>query len=93
MDATNMAEENADLRTRVVTLEHGQTAIQQRVSDLEKYRQSNEIADAKMETRVEAMNEKLSAISSNTTWIIRLVIGGFLMAIIAFIVSGGLKAI
>ncbi|WP_193660714.1 hemolysin XhlA family protein [Brucella intermedia] len=88
-----MAEENADLRTRVVTLEHGQTAIQQRVSDLEKYRQSNEIADAKMETRVEAMNEKLSAISSNTTWIIRLVIGGFLMAIIAFIVSGGLKAI
>nr|WP_278374892.1 hemolysin XhlA family protein [Brucella anthropi] len=88
-----MAEENADLRTRVVTLEHGQTAIQQRVSDLEKYRQSNEIADAKMETRVEAMNEKLSAISSNTTWIIRLVIGGFLLAIIAFIVSGGLKAI
>lgn len=88
-----MAEENADLRTRVVTLEHGQTAIQQRVSDLEKYRQSNEIADAKMETRVEAMNEKLSAISSNTTWIIRLVIGGILLAIIAFIVSGGLKAI
>ncbi|MEJ5019327.1 hemolysin XhlA family protein [Ochrobactrum vermis] len=93
MDATNMPEENADLRTRVVTLEHGQTAIQQRVSDLEKYRQTNEIADAKMETRVEAMNEKLSAISSNTTWIIRLVIGGFLLAIIAFIVSGGLKSV
>lgn len=86
-----MPEENADLRTRVVTLEHSQTAIQQRVSDLEKYRQTNEIADAKMEARVEAMNEKLSAISSNTTWIIRLVIGGILAGFVAFILKGGLN--
>lgn len=84
-----MPEDNADLRTRVVTLEHGATAVQQRITDLEKWRQTNEIADAKMETRVEAMNEKLTSISANTTWIIRLVIGGIIAGVIAFMLKGG----
>lgn len=42
-----------------------------------------------METRVEAMNEKLSSISANTTWIIRLVIGGMIAVVIAFMLKGG----
>ncbi len=78
-----------DLRTRVVTLEHGHTAMNQRIVEMEKWRQVNEIADAKMQVKVEEMDKKLSDIFSNTTWLMRLVIGGLIMAAIAFMLRGG----
>lgn len=78
-----------DLRSRVVSLEHGHTNMNQRMTEFEKWRQTNDIADAKMQVKVENMNEKMTAIMSNTTWLLRLVIGGLIMAVIGFALRGG----
>jgi tetrahydromethanopterin S-methyltransferase subunit G len=52
---------------------------------------------AKLETRVtvaerdiQDINKKLDKIDQNTTWILRLIIGAFIMAIITIVIKGGI---
>ncbi|OAT73748.1 hemolysin XhlA family protein [Parageobacillus thermoglucosidasius] len=43
------------------------------------------------ESNIKDMKEDISAIKSNTTWILRLIIGGIVGAVLSFIIQGGLK--
>lgn len=43
------------------------------------------------ESNIKDMREDISAIKSNTTWILRLIIGGIVGAVLSFITQGVLK--
>ncbi|WP_246231094.1 hypothetical protein [Rhizobium oryzihabitans] len=90
--------EDSDLRTRVVSVEHGLTAMQARVDAIEKWQRQVEIADARADERWKHVDnrfneldkkiEKISGILSKLMW---LVISGIGAAFIAFVISGGMK--
>ncbi|WP_121605296.1 hemolysin XhlA family protein [Virgibacillus sp. Bac332] len=42
------------------------------------------------ETRTDHLEKKLDKIDSNTTWILRLIIGAFVMALLGLILKGGI---
>jgi hypothetical protein len=41
------------------------------------------------ESNIKDMREDISAIKSNTTWILRLIIGGIVGAVLSYIIRGG----
>lgn len=41
------------------------------------------------ETRTDHLEKKLDKIENNTTWILRLIIGAFITAILGLIINGG----
>lgn len=43
------------------------------------------------ESNIKDMREDISAIKSNTTWILRLIIGGIVGAVLSFIIQGGMR--
>ncbi|ESU71113.1 hemolysin activation protein [Geobacillus thermopakistaniensis] len=43
------------------------------------------------ESNIKDMREDISAIKSNTTWILRLIIGGIVGAVLSFILRGGVQ--
>ncbi len=43
------------------------------------------------ESNIKDMREDISAIKSNTTWILRLIIGGIMGAVLSFILRGGVQ--
>ncbi|MDE3839351.1 hemolysin activation protein [Bacillus methanolicus] len=43
------------------------------------------------ESNIKDMREDITAIKSNTTWILRLIVGGFIGALLTFIVQGGMQ--
>jgi predicted nucleic acid-binding Zn-ribbon protein len=43
------------------------------------------------EANIKDMREDISAIKSNTTWILRLIIGGIVAAVLSFIIQGGMR--
>ena len=43
------------------------------------------------ESNIKDMKEDISAIKSNTTWILRLIIGGIVGALLTFIIQGGVQ--
>ncbi|MCZ0757043.1 hemolysin XhlA family protein [Anoxybacillus sp. J5B_2022] len=43
------------------------------------------------ESNIKDMREDISAIKSNTTWILRLIIGGIVGALLTFVVRGGIQ--
>lgn len=56
----------------------------------------NDVSDLKVrmavaESNIKEIKEDVSSIKDNTTWILRLIIGGFIGAIIAFTIQGGLS--
>lgn len=44
----------------------------------------------RIETRVDNIEKKLDKIDNNTTWILRLILGAFIMALIGLILKGGM---
>ena len=87
---------DTDLRARVVTLEHAAANKEQRLAGLEAWRTQRDIESARnderrkhMDDRFNRIETKLSGLSDTLTWIMRLVIGGIVLAIIAFLVRGG----
>lgn len=61
----------------------------QRISSLEGRVNAIETRVAVAESNIAEIREDIAGIKDNTTWILRLVIGGLIGAAIAFIVSGG----
>jgi len=61
----------------------------QRIARLEDKVTLLETRVAVAESNIKEMKEDVSAIKDNTTWILRLIIGGLIGAVIAFFVSGG----
>lgn len=54
----------------------------------------NEVGNLKIrvavaESHIEEIKEDVSSIKDNTTWILRLIIGGLIGGIITFIIQGG----
>ncbi|KYD28187.1 hemolysin XhlA family protein [Geobacillus stearothermophilus] len=43
------------------------------------------------ESNIRDMKEDISTIKSNTTWILRLIIGGIVGAVLSFILRGGIQ--
>ena len=43
------------------------------------------------EANIKDMREDISAIKSNTTWILRLIVGGIVGAVLSFIIRGGVQ--
>ncbi|WP_418251387.1 hemolysin XhlA family protein [Geobacillus thermodenitrificans] len=56
----------------------------------------NDVVDIKTrlavaESNIRDMKEDISTIKSNTTWILRLIIGGIVGAVLSFIIRGGVQ--
>jgi hypothetical protein len=43
------------------------------------------------ESNIKDMREDISAIKNNTTWILRLIVGGIVGALLTFIIRGGVQ--
>jgi hypothetical protein len=85
----NDMETQFDLRTRVVSLEHGHTLTNQRVTDLEKWQRQTEIADAKNDVKFLEMDGKLTKIEGTLSRIMWLVITGIVLGAVGFMLKGG----
>lgn len=48
-----------------------------------------EMRQTRTETRTDHLEKKLDRIESNTAWILRLIIGAFIMAVLGLILKGG----
>jgi chorismate synthase len=87
-----------DLRSRVVSLEHQATAHSQRLTELEKGQRISEIVDAKRDEqfkslldKVASVDKKIDTVGDSMKWVVKLIIGGLIGALIAFVFNGGLK--
>ena len=65
--------------------------MEQRVAKLEADMVDVKTRLAVAESNIKDMREDISAIKSNTTWILRLIIGGIVGAVLSFIIQGGVQ--
>lgn len=72
-----------DLRGRLTRVEATVNDISARVVALEK-------ADAIADVHRKNVEVRLATIESNTTWLIRLIVGALVMALLAYALKGGL---
>jgi cell division protein FtsX len=79
-----------DLRARVVAVEHKLNDQKSRIVAMEKWQQEQNIANAVRDERWTTTLTRLNNIDGNLKWIVRLVIGGIIAALVAFMVGGGL---
>lgn len=49
-----------------------------------------EVRQTRTETRTDHLEQKLDKIESNTNWILRLIIGAFITAVIGLVLKGGI---
>lgn len=89
-------ETDHDLRSRIVSAEHTIQGNTQRIAALEAWQRQSDLADARKEGEWKAMNDKIDSvgskvdkISDSLQWVVRLLIGGIIMAALAFMVRGG----
>lgn len=62
---------------------------QQRITSLEGEVSNLKTRMAVAESNIAEIRQDIGGIKDNTTWILRLIIGGLVAAIIAFLISGG----
>lgn len=65
--------------------------MEQRVAKLEADMVDVKARLAVAESNIKDMREDISAIKNNTTWILRLIVGGIVGALLTFIVRGGIQ--
>lgn len=65
--------------------------MEQRVAKLETDMVDVKARLAVAESNIKDMREDISAIKNNTTWILRLIVGGIVGALLTFIVRGGIQ--
>jgi hypothetical protein len=80
-----------DLRSRVVGLEHASASKETRLTALEQWKGQRDIADAVREEQFRGIKDDLKTIKTNLSWIVKLIIGGIVMGVVAFLISGGFK--
>lgn len=73
-----------------------QTDLRARVVALEQWRVQRDIESARhdekwkhMDDRFNRLELKLASVSDTLTWIMRIVLGGILMGVVAFLIRGG----
>jgi hypothetical protein len=65
--------------------------VEQRIARLEADMVDVKTRLAVAESNIKDMREDISAIKNNTTWILRLIIGGIVGALLTFIIRGGVQ--
>jgi predicted nucleic acid-binding Zn-ribbon protein len=65
--------------------------LEQRIEKLEADMVDVKTRLAVAESNIKDMREDISAIKNNTTWILRLIIGGIVGALLTFIIRGGVQ--
>jgi hypothetical protein len=65
--------------------------MEQRVSKLESDMVDVKTRLAVAESNIKDIKEDITSIKNNTAWIIRLIVGAIIMAILGFISQGGIK--
>jgi len=83
--------DNHDLRGRIVSLEHGAAAKETRLVALELWTRQRDVSDARRDEQLSGIKEDLKTIKVNISWIVKLIIGGMLLGVIAFMMAGGFK--
>ncbi|WP_245262101.1 hypothetical protein [Hoeflea sp. 108] len=77
---------DSDLRARVTALEHWRT--QREIAEARKDEQWKH-----MDQRFTDLDKKIDGLNGTLTWIVRLIIGGIISGIVAFMLSGGFRAL
>lgn len=80
-----------DLRSRVVALEQGSTSRETRLSNLEDWRRARDIAEAAAAAEWKVMMDKINEMSGTLKWINKLIIGGFIAALLALVWKAGIQ--
>lgn len=80
-----------ELRGRVRDLEKSYVSLDARTSQTEIWQRKFEIADARKEEQFKRIEADLSSIKSNLAWIVKLILGGIAMGVMAFLISGGFR--
>jgi hypothetical protein len=93
--ATDM---DTDLRGRVVALEQGFATNGTRLTNLEAWQRQRDIDSARhderwkrMDDKIDAVAKKVDEVSGNLKWIGKTVIGAIILAVVAFMISGGFR--
>ncbi|MFB9952017.1 hemolysin XhlA family protein [Rhizobium puerariae] len=81
--------DDMDLRPRMVRVEHDLTDHHRRLTELEKHRQTADIADARRDEQWANMLAKIDAIDGNIKWVVKLIIGGIIAGAVGFMLKGG----
>jgi hypothetical protein len=100
MEATNMPDNESDLRSRVVNLEHTAAANVQRLTSIESRLVKYDIDDARKDEQMKTIqsqitsldkkfDEKTNGIASSLKTINLYIIGGIIAGIIGFMLKGG----
>lgn len=86
-----------DLRSRVVSVEHTLQSNSQRLTALEAWQRQTEIGEAKrgeqwmtLQRDLVSITKSISEVQGTLRWIGRTIIGAILVAVVAFIVRGGI---
>lgn len=87
----DMMSEDADLGTRVVSLEHRHGEVKSRLKLLETWQGEVNIAHARQEEKFNSMLVVLMEVKDSLRWVTRLIVGGIVAAAMAFITGGGLN--
>lgn len=85
-----------DLHSRVVQLEHQGQAREARLVLVETWQRHQEVAEARrdekwqhLDVRLNSLDTKINKIGDTLTWVNRMIIGGLVMGVIAFMLKGG----
>ncbi|NNV07117.1 hemolysin activation protein [Geobacillus sp. MMMUD3] len=65
--------------------------MEQRIAKLEADMVDVKTRLAVAESNIKDMREDIGTIKNNTTWILRLIIGGIVGAVLSFIIQGGVQ--
>ncbi len=91
-------DETGDLRTRVNSLEHADAAMGIRLTALEQWQRQAELADVRtdekwksVDKRFDNLDKKVGDISGILQKIMWIFITAIMLAVVAFIVNGGLR--
>jgi hypothetical protein len=88
---SDMDQHDFDLRSRIVNLEHGSTGHGNRLTALELWTRQRDVTDARRDEQLSGIKEDLKTIKVNISWIVKLILGGIVLGVIAFMMAGGFK--
>lgn len=72
-------------------MEHRVNKLEQEMTDTKHDLMDIKTRLAVAESNIKDIKEDLSSIKNNTSWIIKLIVGAIIMAILGFISQGGIK--
>lgn len=79
--------DNADLRSRVVYLEHKSTEDRQRISALEIWKSSKDVSDARSDEQMKALTEDVKTIKSGISRLFWIIVTAIVTAVAGIVVT------